>query len=35
MNPLDDLSGYLLFEENPVDTMRLKFTQEIISAKAK
>jgi hypothetical protein len=35
MNPLDDLVGYLLFEENSIKSMRLKFTDEIISNKAK
>lgn len=35
MNPLDDLSGYLIFEENSVEKMRLKFTEASISGKAK
>jgi hypothetical protein len=35
MNPLEDLSDYLIYEEKPVSQMRLKFTEQAISAAAK
>lgn len=35
MNPLDDLSDYLIYEEKMAAFMRLKYTDAAISAKAR
>ena len=34
-NPLEDLIEYLMYEEKTGPSMRLKFTEEVINAKAK
>ena len=35
LNPLDNLTDYLMYEEKSIEEMRLKFTESSITAKAK